>query len=512
MVLFASGADPSTPRITFLEEPMSSDSPTGNAAQEKLGFWTKLGFGLGDIYGGGSGIVIGFYYLYFLTDVVRVDPALAGTVLLVSRIYDAITDPFEGILTDRTRTRWGRRRPYLIAGAPLVLLSFFLLFYPVDFSSSGARFAFALATYLFFSTVVSIVMLSYNALQAEMTLDYHERASLSSFRIFFSSLSSIVCAVVPLEIVNRFPDLRAGWIAMALVLAIYFAIPILVTGLLAHERTEFQQPLTRINWREGFVEPFRVRTYVFAILMYLLAFVAIDILSSIMVYFMKYYMGRGGETQWVSGALLVAQVLSLPIYSRLIRTASKKRAYVVATAGWMGLMLLSLLVTPALPSYVIYVYVVLIGLCTGGIVLSVYSILPDMPDVGELHTGKRQEGTYSALWGFMRKLSSAFSLFLVGNLLSIAGYAAPVQQVANGVSTLVEQPQSAGFILALRLVFAVVPLVFLGGGLYFAGRFPLTPELHQRLRLVLEARRATGRADAQTDEEVAELTAILVGH
>ncbi|HBK58815.1 MAG TPA: MFS transporter, partial [Spirochaetaceae bacterium] len=185
---------------------MSTDSSMSTANKEKLGFRQKLGFGLGDIFGGGSGIVIGFYYLYFLTDVVRIDPALAGTVLFISRIYDAITDPLEGILADRTRTRLGRRRPYLIAGAPLVLLSFFLLFYPVDFADPTTRFAFVLAAYLFFSTVVSIVMLSYNALQAEMTLDYHERASLSSFRIFFSSLSSIVCAVVPLEIVNRFPD------------------------------------------------------------------------------------------------------------------------------------------------------------------------------------------------------------------------------------------------------------------------------------------------------------------
>jgi len=163
---------------------MSTDSSMSTANKEKLGFRQKLGFGLGDIFGGGSGIVIGFYYLYFLTDVVRIDPALAGTVLFISRIYDAITDPLEGILADRTRTRLGRRRPYLIAGAPLVLLSFFLLFYPVDFADPTTRFVFVLAAYLFFSTVVSIVMLSYNALQAEMTLDYHERASLSSFRIF----------------------------------------------------------------------------------------------------------------------------------------------------------------------------------------------------------------------------------------------------------------------------------------------------------------------------------------
>ncbi|MGD8738600.1 MAG: MFS transporter, partial [Anaerolineae bacterium] len=87
---------------------------------EKLSWWRRIGYGLGDIYGGGSGVVISFYYLIFLTDVVRINPALAGTVILISKAYDAITDPFEGVLSDRTRTRLGRRRPYLLTGIPLV--------------------------------------------------------------------------------------------------------------------------------------------------------------------------------------------------------------------------------------------------------------------------------------------------------------------------------------------------------------------------------------------------------
>src|SRR5512143_3951889 len=102
------------------------------AKSEKLTCWSKIGYGLGDIYGGGSGVVISFYYLIFLTDVVRIAPALAGTVILISKIYDSITDPFEGLLADRTRTRFGRRRPYLLAGIPLVFLSFFALFYPFN--------------------------------------------------------------------------------------------------------------------------------------------------------------------------------------------------------------------------------------------------------------------------------------------------------------------------------------------------------------------------------------------
>ena len=159
---------------------------------EKLSLWRKIGYGVGDIYGGGYAIILSFYYLIFLTDVIRLNPALAGTVILISKVYDAITDPLEGVISDRTRTKMGRRRPYLLAGIPLIFLSFFALFYPVDFAQETTRFVFVICTYLFFSTVVSIVMLNYNALQSELSLDYDERTSLSSFRIFTTSFARLM--------------------------------------------------------------------------------------------------------------------------------------------------------------------------------------------------------------------------------------------------------------------------------------------------------------------------------
>ena len=198
-------------------------------SSEKLTFWQKLGYGLGDFYGGGAGTLISFFYLVFLTDVVRISPGLAGVVILVSKVYDAITDPFEGVISDRTRTKLGRRRPYLLAGIPLVFLSFFAMFYPVTYESETSRFIFVMATYLFFSTVVSLVTLNYSALQAELTLDYNERTSLATFRIFFSTFSSILCALLPLEIVKASADVRTGWIIMAVVFGLIFSLPFIAT-------------------------------------------------------------------------------------------------------------------------------------------------------------------------------------------------------------------------------------------------------------------------------------------
>jgi len=480
------------------------------ASSEKLSWWRKVGYGLGDIYGGGSGVIIGFYYLYFLTDVVRLSPGLAGTVILISKVYDAITDPFEGVLADRTRTALGRRRPYLLFGIPLVFLSFFALFFPFDAPAEGQRFVLVVASYLFFSTVVSIVMLNYNALQSELTLDYHERTTLSSVRIFFSTLSSILCALVPLEIVKQFADMRRGYIVMGLAFGAVFALPFIATVASTRERQEFQRSPTKFNWRQAFIEPFQVRTFVYALLMYLLAFVAMDTVSSVLVYFMKYYLGRGDEANYVSGALLVAQVAVLPLYVALSRRIGKSRAYSFGAALWMVAMATSLLIAPQSPRWLIYGLAVVIGVATGGIVVMMYAIFPDIPDVDELRSGERREGIYSALVTFTRKLSSALAIFAVSQVLGLAGYVRPVEQVVGGATRLVEQVQPAGFVVALRLIFVLAPVLLLALALAVARRYPLTPECHRRLNALLEKRRKSQALSPEMEKEAAELARLLV--
>ena len=477
---------------------------------ERLSFWRKVGFGLGDIYGGGSGVIIGFYYLYFLTDIIRINAALAGIVILISKGYDAVTDPFEGIITDRTRTKLGRRRPYLLAGIPLVFVSFFLLFYPVDFNDEITRFVFVIFSYLFFSTVVSIVMVSYNALASELSLDYHERTSISSFRIFFSTFSSILCAVLPLEIVKMFPNVHQGYVAMAAIFGLLFALPFIVTFFSVRERKEFQGEIRPFSWRATFVEPFTVRTFVVVLMMYILAFVAMDAVSSIVIYFMKYYLGRGDEANYVSGALLVSQVASLPFYVWLSRRTSKKVGYLVGAVVWLGAMLFSFALVPGGASWVAYAFAVIVGLGTGGIVVMIYAMFPDIPDVDELSSGQRREGTYSALVTFLRKLSSAVALFMVSNSLAVAGYRPPVQEVVAGVEKLVEQTQTDAFLTALRIIFVAVPVVLVGLALIFARRYPLDPATHQRLNRVLAARRSGTAPTAEMEAEAADLTRKLI--
>ncbi|MCX6078461.1 MAG: MFS transporter [Chloroflexi bacterium] len=471
---------------------------------EKLGFWQKISYGVGDFYGGGAGTLISFFYLVFLTDVVRISPGLAGTVILISKIYDSVTDPFEGVISDRTRTKLGRRRPYLLAGIPLVFLSFVALFYPVNYESETIRFAFVIATYLFFSTVVSIVTLNYSALQAELTLDYNERTSLATFRIFFSTISSILCALLPLEIVKSFPDVRTGWIVTAVVFGMLFALPFIATVAVTRERPEFQKELRPYNWKQAFIEPFQVRTFVYVLIMYVTAFTAFDATQSIVVYYIKTYLGRGSEVSFVLGGMLIAQIISLPFFQWLSKRSSKAATYNIGAAIFVIVMFFSFLFTPTSPAAALYIFAILVGIGSGGVVIMIYAIFPDIPDVDELRSGERREGTYSALTTFTRKLSSALAVFAVAQVLQLAGYIPPVEQAGK----LIESVQTPAFINALRLFFVLIPVGFISFGIFFASRFPLTKSIYDRLEIILAAMRKKENVD---ESERQNLIKLLMG-
>ena len=483
---------------------------TTTSKEEKISFWRKVGYGLGDIYGGGYNIIVSFYYLIFLTDVVRLNPALAGTVILLSKVYDAITDPFEGVISDRTRTRLGRRRPYLLAGIPLIFLSFFGLFYPVNFADETSRFIFVICTYLFFSTIVSIVMLNYNALQSEMTLDYNERTGLSTARLVFSALSAMLCALVPMEIVKAFPDIRQGYIVMGLVVGAFFALPFIFTVWAVQEREEFQKPPEKFSLRDTLIEPFGVRSFVITLLIFALASVAADTVSSVMVYFMKYHMLRGDEANIAAGVMLITQVGALAVFARYAKRTSKQRTLIVGISIWMLAMVSSILLGPQSPGWGVYVFAVAVGIGLGGYYVSIYSIMPDLPDVDELRSGERREGIFGALITLVRKASGAIGIFIVSNVLARAGYVKPVQEIIEGATKLIDQPQSDEFILVLRVVFFAAPLVLLSLVIFFATRLPITPETHARLRKFLAIRRENPELTPELQAEEEELKKIFI--
>ena len=479
---------------------------------EKLKLSAKIGFAMGDIYGGGAIVIVNFYYMIFLTDVLRINPLYAGIVIFISKAWDAVSDPIMGYISDRTNTKYGRRRPYFIFGIPLIFLSFFLMWYPVGFTAEFSRVLYVLFSYMFFSTVITFVMVPYNALAAELTLDYNERTNLTSFRIAFSTISSLICAVGPIEIVKAFEsDERTGYIIMGIVIGLFFALPYFMTFFTTKERIDFQKKQASINIIKIYTEPFKIPTFIQVLGMYLFAFVAMDVVSAMFMYFMTYYIGMGGEANYVIGTLLFAQIVSLPFYYRLSKKTSKKNAYISAAVFLIFTMFLSLFLTPDLPRALLFIYASIIGGGTGGIVIMVFSIFTDVPDVDELYSGQRREGMFSGVFTFLRKMSSAIAFVLLGFIMDVAGYRKPVIERIDDITRKIPQEQSDEFLLILRIFFVSIPVVFIIFAVLFARKYTLVPKLHVRLKSYLDKIRENPDAKNQFVEEELSLKKELEG-
>jgi Na+/melibiose symporter-like transporter len=176
----------------------------------------------------------------------------------------------------------------------------------------------------------------------------------------------------------------------------------------------------------------------------------------------------------------------------------------VGATIFVVVMFFSFLFTPSTPAFALYVFAALVGMGSGGVVIMIYAIFPDIPDVDELRSGERREGIYSALTTFTRKLSSAFAVFAVAQVLQLAGYIPPVEQAGK----LIESTQTPAFINALRLFFVLIPVGFISFGIFFASRFPLTMNLYQRMEKVLTDMRTGSAVD---EEERKGLIKKLIG-
>ena len=173
-------------------------------------------------------------------------------------------------------------------------------------------------------------------------------------------------------------------------------------------------------------------------------------------------------------------------------------------------MLFSFLVQPGLPFIGVYLFAAVVGIGTGGIIVMMYAIFPDIPDVDELKTGERREGIYSALVTLMRKMSSAVALFAVSTAIGWAGYMQPVEEIVDGASRLIDQPQSFHFILILRLIFAFVPILLVSVSILYARRYPLKPKIHESLNEVLAESRRGVLSDPDAVSQKQSLEELLI--
>ena len=471
----------------------------------RLGWGTRLAYGLGDFYGGASVTIVSLLFLWFLTDTVGLPPLAAGGVLFAGRIADGLVDPALGVLTDRTRSRWGRRAPWFLFLCLPTALVYGALWSPAPFAAMGAQALWYGAIYVLSVLVFSGVMTPYAALAPELTTDYDERTRLVAVRMTFSILSGLVAAVVPKLIVDVFErsgNRAAGFSVMGWGAGAIFGAVWLFLFFYFKSRGLGTPTAERPGVLEAFRSAFANRSFRLLVLIYLFSFLGTDLLSAAFVYYLNHWLRSPNLYTPVMAALLLAAAASLPGHAAVSRRFGKRTGYLIGgTVRLIALVGLALLDRGTPPALVIGL-AAFVGVGMGTAYAYPWAMLPETVDVEEAATGRRQEGLYAGVMTFLRQTSSSLAVLGLGAVLQFSGY-------VPGAAT---QPESAA--RAIRAAVAVGPGMLLVLGLAAGAAFPISRSAYRAVASALAARRSVvspGGVQTVSSGEISEALASCYG-
>ncbi len=438
---------------------------------DKISRKTKLGFGAGEFSSSIFFTITSFWLMNFLTDEVRLSAALAGTALLVGKIWDAVIDPFIGYVSDHTRTRWGRRRPYILFFAVPFGIAFVLMFRNPDIASQMGKFWWALLTYVFFCTVYSFTNIPYNSILPEISKDYHERTNISGYKQAFAVIGTILGAGAALPIMALFASRTAGYIGMAAIFGFLAALSLLVTFISVREPKAVERPKGESIPR-SLKDVFTNKPYVLLLTAWFTNSTAVAIMEAMLIYYYKYIFRDEGAVTLAMILLLVVTIATIPFWVWFARKVSKKAAYSIGMTITLLAVVLFAFTADRLGQGIALVFMVLAGFGFSSHYVLPWSMAPDTIEFGYARSGVRREGVYYSAWTFMIALGGAFAGFLVGQTLGLYGY------VPDAI-------QSANSILGIRLLIGPLPalLILLGNlALLF---YPLNQKRYEEVQAVI---------------------------
>ena len=445
---------------------------------DRLSRRTKFLYGIGDTGFSLTSTILGAYFAIFLTDVVGIAPTIAAAAIFIGRSWDYINDPLIGHISDRTRSKWGRRRPFLLFGALPFALAFILLWVRPPFQNPIMLAVYYALAYLIFDAAATFVYMPYYALTPELTQDYDERTQLTSYRMFFSILGSLIAFTVPLFIIGSFtPENASRVLVMGIIFSAASLLPLILTFLGTKERNEYME-LGQPSLRESLRAARKNRPFVFGATIFLLTWVSVDILQTTLLYFIKYVAQKEAQSDLIMATIFVTAILVLPFWNWAAQHWSKRHAYIGGIAFWAVVQIVLITVTAATPLPYILFLCVLAGFGIAAAHVLPWSIIPDAVEWDELNTGQRHEGMFYSLITLMQKIASSVAVPLALVVLDKTGYQ----------PNLAQQSQQALF--GIRLVIGPIPALLLCTGIVFAIFYPLSRTQHAEITQELERRRA----------------------
>ena len=468
-----------------------------NDATKPLRKRERAFFAAADFYGGGGMALIGVLYFVFLTDIIALNPILAGAVVLISEIWDAISDPLMGVIGDNTRTRLGRRKPYIILGGCLLAVAFSLIFMPIKGWGQGWKFVYAAATYLLYNTVSTVINVSYSSMSAEISADSAERDKANVLRLVVSTASAALCTILPSLVIEAYNNekisLTVFYLIVGIGFGILFALPVILCGIFVQERVELPEEMARFKPTD-LIEPLKSRPFRHLVGMYLCQALCMDVFSTGVVMFAKYVTVPKGSSTVFLGIFIAVQLIAFPIVNKLIKTYDINRIY----GFGLPLSVLAMIAFGIFGAnlYVAYGCVFFVALGFAGAQLTSWIMFPHAVDAGELLTGKRQSGSCSATMTFARKSSSALVIFVFSLVLEFTGYKEELDVQPIGAQN------------GIKYAIAATCIIFMALGFFVARKYALSHKRNEQVSKYLSLRREGG-LDGISDEEKAELEDLI---
>ncbi len=448
----------------------------------KLSMGKKIRFGVGDF---GMSIFIAslqFYMLFYYTDVVGIDPAVAGSAMLAGKLtWDLINDGLFGYLIDRTKSRWGKSRPYLLfCSVPLGLSFWLLLSLPSGMGNVTAFFA-ILLTFMLHDTFSTFVNTAYSMMTASLTTDYDERTSLATVRMCFNVVGYILGAGITVLLASIIhnslrTDARAAWSVLGLFYGLLAAATILVTGFSGDLKpvTEAEPtkapPLTAV-WSTFRNKPFRKFMVIAGTMS-----VGFTLVTTMLAYFIKYQVTMEAQSAVIMLLMLGTLAIFLVPCKKVADRIGKAKTYALGITI-ACLALITAFFLPHGTSTVIFGIAVVAGLGFSSQWVCPHSMMPDVIEYDQLLTGERREGVYYGVWNMVGKATGAFGSAVCGWGLKIFGYVEGTEQTATSL-------------FGIRLMFAVLPAVLLLVCVPLLIRYPIDKREHARIVAEIAAREA----------------------
>ena len=460
---------------------MSDAGAEPERSNGRLSVATKAVYALGDHTINLALASMLFVYPFFLTDVAGISAALAGTIPLIGRIADAISDPLMGRLSDRSRWKAGRRRPFFLIGMVPFGVSFAALWWNTEGMTEADALSFYTTLYVLFSLSTTVIAVPYLAIIPEMTSTYNERTALNAWRAAGAVLGALLAAAALQPMADAFGGGPQGYQKAGLVAGAWMIVfwPFI-------HRVTFERPDRTTTPGAGLWTSIQslLKHAAFTRLtgLYILGWIAIDLTSTMFLYYFTWWLGRPEDFKWTLGLFLGMVALSLPLWNAIARRVDKHTIFLLGAGSWIGSQALLFYADADLARGWIFLGAAIGGIGYAAADMIPWSMLGEVVDEDELNTGQRREGVYFGLFMFLRKLGGASAVALALWVLDLSGY--------QGMAA----SQTEDTLTTIRFLTAAVPAGFVVLAALVARGFPITRARHAEIRAGLEARR--GGADS----------------